>query len=119
MLYQLRIYTLRSAHALERYATVHWARHVPSLAMFGVTTHGVWKHRATQDHRLVVLVSYPPGADPEALTRDFMASPEFAADMEGFDPEDIVAVDSLLLDPALLQFAGGLRSEEKAASRVR
>src|SRR5271156_4187220 len=109
MLYQLRIYTLRSAHALERYATVHWARHVPSLAMFGVTTHGVWKHRATQEHRLVVLVSYPPGADPEALTRDFMASPEFAADMEGFDPDDIVAVDSLLLAPTGLQFAGGLR----------
>jgi hypothetical protein len=28
-----------------------------------------------------------------------MASPEFAADMDGFDPEDIVAVDSMLLDP--------------------
>ena len=38
-MFQLRIYTLRSARALERYATVHWARHVPSLASFGVTTH--------------------------------------------------------------------------------
>jgi NIPSNAP len=110
MLFQLRIYTLRSAPALERYATVHWARHVPSLAMFGVTTHGVWKHRATEDHRLVVLVSYPDGAEPEALTRDFMASPEFAADMAGFDPEDIVAVESLLLDPAWPQFAAGGRN---------
>ena len=27
-----------------------------------------------------------------------MASPEFAADMEGFDPQDIVAVDSITLD---------------------
>jgi hypothetical protein len=31
-------------------------------------------------YRLVALISYPDGADPEALTRDFMASPEFAAD---------------------------------------
>lgn len=28
-----------------------------------------------------------------------MASPEFAADMEGFDAKDVVAVDSMLLDP--------------------
>jgi hypothetical protein len=95
--FQLRICTLRSARALERYATVHWARHVPSLASFGVTTHGIWTPRADDYHRLVALLSYPAGADPEELTRDFMASPAFAADMEGFDTEDVVAVDTLLL----------------------
>jgi hypothetical protein len=99
-MFQLRIYTLRSARALERYATVHWVRHVPSLASFGVTTHGIWTQRANDDHRLVALISYPDGADPEALTRDFMASREFAADMEGFDTKDIIAVDTMLLDPA-------------------
>jgi hypothetical protein len=99
IMFQLRIYTLRSAQALDRYATIHWARHVPSLATFGVTTHGIWTQRGDDDHRLVALISYPDGADPAALTRDFMASPEFAADMEGFDSEDIVAVDSMLLDP--------------------
>jgi hypothetical protein len=97
-MFQLRIYTLRSARALERYATVHWARYVPSLASFGVTTHGIWSQPAEDHHRLVALISYPDGADPEAVTRDFMASPEFAADMEGFDTEDVVAVDTLLLD---------------------
>jgi NIPSNAP len=101
---QLRIYTLRSAPALDRYATIHWARHIPSLATFGVTTHGVWTQRDDDDdHRLVALISYPDGADVAALTRDFMASPEFAADMEGFDPEDIVAVDSMLLEPTAYQ----------------
>jgi hypothetical protein len=30
-----------------------------------------------------------------------MASPEFAAGMDGFDPEGIVGVDSMLLDPTL------------------
>jgi hypothetical protein len=96
-MFQLRIYTLRSARALERYATVHWARHVPSLATFGVTTHGIWTQR-DGDHRLIALISYPDGADPAALARDFMASAEFASDMEGFDPDDIVGVDSMLLE---------------------
>jgi hypothetical protein len=100
-MFQLRIYTLRSARALERYATVHWARHVPSLATFGVTTHGVWTQRGDDENRLVALISYPDGADPAALERDFMVSPEFASDMDGFDPEDIVAVDSMQLDATL------------------
>src|ERR1700746_2208044 len=98
IMFQLRIYTLRSAPALERYATVHWARHVPSLAAFGVTTHGIWTQRGDDEHRLVALISYADGADVAALTRDFMASPEFASDMDGFDPEDIVAVDSMQID---------------------
>ena len=98
-MFQLRIYTLRSAPALERYARVHWARHVPSLATFGVKTHGIWTQRGDDVHRLVALISYPAGADPAALARDFMASPEFASDMEGFDPDDIVAVDSMLVEP--------------------
>jgi hypothetical protein len=97
IMFQLRIYTLRSARALERYATVHWARHVPSLATFGVTTHGIWTQR-DGDHRLIALISYPDGADPAALARDFMAGAEFASDMEGFDPDDIVGVDSMLLE---------------------
>jgi hypothetical protein len=98
-MFQLRIYTLRSAAALDRYATVHWARHIPSLAAFGVTTCGIWTQRGEGNHRLVALVSYPDGTDPEALERDFMASAEFASDMDGFDPCAIVAVDSALLDP--------------------
>src|SRR6202008_4828163 len=50
-------------------------------------------------HRLVALLSYPDSADVEALTRDFMAGSEFAADMDGFDPQDIVAVDPMRPDP--------------------
>ena len=102
-MFQLRIYTLRSAPALERYATVHWARHVPSLAAFGVTTHGIWTQRGGDDHRLVAVISYPDDADPAALEREFMASPEFASDMDGFDSGEIVAVDSMLLDAAPCQ----------------
>ena len=98
-MFQLRIYTLRSPDALHRYATIHWARHLPTFATFGVTTHGVWTERGDATNRLVALIRYPPGADPEGLTRLIMTSPEFASDMVGFDANDIVDVQSVLLDP--------------------
>ncbi len=98
-MFQLRIYTLRSPAALEQYATVHWARHLATFATFGVTTHGVWTERSADANRLVALIGYPSGADPDQLTRHVMASPGFAADMAGFDVEDIVDVRTTLLDP--------------------
>lgn len=96
---QLRIYTLRSPDALRQYATVHWARHLDTFPMFGVTTHGVWTEHGEGGDRLIALVGYPPGADHEQLTRRVMASAEFGADMAGFDVDDIVDVQSILLDP--------------------
>lgn len=98
---QLRIYTLRSSDALRRYATVHWARHLATFPTFGVTTHGVWTERRGGANRLVALIHYPTGADPEELTRRIMASPEFAADMAGFDVDEIVDVESMLLEPTI------------------
>ena len=99
---QLRIYTLRSPEVLDQYAAVHWARHLATFATFGVSTHGVWTERIGGANRLVALIDYPPSADPEQLTQHIMASPEFAADMAGFDVDDIVDVQSLLLDPTPL-----------------
>jgi NIPSNAP protein len=98
-MFQLRIYTLRSPEALRRYATVHWARHLATFTTFGVSTHGVWTERDGGANRLVAMVSYPLGADPEHMTRQVMASPEFAADMAGFDVDDIVDVQAVSLDP--------------------
>jgi hypothetical protein len=98
-MFQLRIYTLRSPEALQRYATVHWARHLTSLTTFGVTTHGVWTQRSGDTNRLIALIRYPHDVDPEQLTRDYMTSPEFAADMAGFDADEIIDVQSALLDP--------------------
>jgi hypothetical protein len=97
-MFQLRIYTLRSAEALDQYAAIHWARHIPTFQGFRVTTHGIWTESGSNAHRLVALVSYPDGADPTKLASELMASPEFAADMEGFDARDIVAVDAIPLD---------------------
>jgi len=98
-MFQLRIYTLRSPEALQQYATVHWARHLTTLKTFGVTTHGVWTERSGGVNRLVALIRYPPGADPEQLTQHIMTSPEFGADMAGFDRDEIVDVASILLAP--------------------
>jgi NIPSNAP protein len=96
-MFQLRIYTLRSAEALTDYATIHWARHVPTFEAFGITTHGIWTERDGA-HRLIALISFPDSADPTTLAGEVMASPEFEADMAGFDPQDIVAVDLMLLE---------------------
>jgi hypothetical protein len=97
-MWQLRIYTLRSPEALTRYSTVHWVRHIPTFEAFGVTTEGIWTERDPAPRRLFALISYPSGADPTKLASEIMASPQFAADMKGFDPQDIVAVDTVLLD---------------------
>ena len=96
---QLRIYTLRSHDALRRYATIHWARHLATFATFGVTTRGVWTESGDDGNRLVALIGYPPGANPDGLTRQIMASAEFAADMAGFDVDDVVDVQTILLEP--------------------
>ncbi|MDT5068126.1 MAG: hypothetical protein QOK02_4281 [Mycobacterium sp.] len=98
-MFQLRIYTVRSQEALRRYATVHWARHLATFSAFGVTTHGVWTESGGDANRLVALIHYPPHVDPDELTQHIMASPDFAADMAGFDVADILDVQSLLLDP--------------------
>jgi hypothetical protein len=85
--YQLRTYTLRIADALEQYA-------------IGVSTHGIWTQRDADAHRLVALISHPHGADPTDVSTAYMASPGFAADMNGFDVANIVNVSKILLDPA-------------------
>jgi hypothetical protein len=99
LMFQLRIYTLRSPEVLQKYATVHWARHLATFKTFGISTHGVWTERSGGANRLVALIRYPPGADPEQLALHIMSSPEFAADMAGFNVDEIIDVQSGSLDP--------------------
>jgi hypothetical protein len=99
--FQLRVYTLRSAAALDRYAEIHWARHIGSLEAFGVETRGIWTSRDARDgnqNRLFALVSYQDGADAAKVETEYRASSAFAEDMAGFDPHDIVDVTAVLLD---------------------
>jgi len=92
------MYTLRSAVALDRYAAIHWARHIGSLEAFGVETRGIWTSRDGGENRLFALVSFQNGADPARVESEYMAGSAFAEDMAGFDPHDIVDVTSFLLD---------------------
>jgi len=95
--FQLRIYTLRSVEALDRYGAIHWARHIGSLQSFGVETRGIWTSRAGGENRLFALVSYENGADPARVETAYMAGSAFAGDLGGFVPQDIVVVTSVVL----------------------
>jgi len=96
-MYQMRIYTLADERALEEYADVCWEKHIISLGKFGIKTYGIWKERGEQV-RLIALVSYPEGADPEQISRDYMGSEDFKNDMAGFDMENILSVDAMMLE---------------------
>jgi hypothetical protein len=99
LMMELRTYTLATRAALDEYASVHWPRHISSLAAFGITTHAIWRGTDPAEHRLIALVSYADGADPEEVTGRYMASPEFQADMSGFDLSAIRAVESVFVEP--------------------
>ncbi|WP_305784098.1 NIPSNAP family protein [Symbioplanes lichenis] len=98
-MYQLRIYTLRTAEALQRYATVHWPRHLTSMPAFGVTVQGFWTEHQGGAPRLFALLSFREGTGPAEFTAAYLPSPELAADMDGFDVGDILGVEEVLLDP--------------------
>jgi hypothetical protein len=97
-MYQIRIYTLRTAEALQQYATVHWPRHLSSMPSFGVTVHGFWTDHQAGTHRLIALLSFREGTDPATFAAAYLPSSELAADMQGFDVSDIVTVEEMLLD---------------------
>jgi NIPSNAP len=78
---------------------VHWAGHLSTFEIFGITTHGAWTEQSVGASRLVVFIHYPQGADIDQLTQTCMASPEFAADMAGFHVDEIVDVQSVRLHP--------------------
>lgn len=98
-MYQIKVYTLRTAEALQKYATTHWPRHITSMPLFGVTVRGFWTDHQAGAHRLIALLSFREGVDPAEFLAAYAASPELAADMRGFDISDILDVEEMLLDP--------------------
>ncbi|MET7893552.1 NIPSNAP family protein [Streptomyces mirabilis] len=100
--YQLRVYTLRSPDALSAYEKI-WARHIPGMAKHRITTHGVWTVPAapgSETPRLYALVSYRDADDGQERLEAYLSSPEFRADMEGFDISQIVDIDESVLTPS-------------------
>jgi hypothetical protein len=97
--FELRVYTLRSATALEYYRDVIYPRHMDSFPAFWIDAHGFWTARADERPRLFALVSYAAGGDPGEVARHYMQSEEFAYDIRSFDKDDIVGVESTILIP--------------------
>ncbi|MEU6096254.1 NIPSNAP family protein [Streptomyces sp. NPDC047079] len=101
--YQLRVYTLHSSDALTAYEKI-WAQHIPSMAKHRITTHGVWTAPAapgSDTPRLYALVSYRDADDVRERLEAYLSSPEFRADMEGFDIGAIVGLEEILLTPTV------------------
>lgn len=98
-MFQLKTYTLRTSEALHHYATVHWPRHVASMPLFGATVHGFWTRQDADAYRLIALLSFREDTDPDDFLAAYVTSPEFTADMEGFDVSDIIDVEDLMLTP--------------------
>ncbi|MEI5011646.1 NIPSNAP family protein [Streptomyces sp. NPDC087659] len=99
--YQLRVYTLSSPKALIAYGNV-WSKHIPGLAKHRITTHGIWTVAAAPGSgapQLCALVSYRDADDVQERLQAYLASPEFRADMEGFDISQIVDVSESVLTP--------------------
>lgn len=97
---EVRTYTLASEEALEQYATVHWARHIASLAKYGITTHHVWREVGGDRPHLIAVVEYEADADPRAVTEAYMTSAEFRDDMDGFEMSGIQGVSSVFVEAA-------------------
>ncbi|MDO9607659.1 MAG: NIPSNAP family protein [Brevundimonas sp.] len=97
--FHLRIYSLDSAEALEQYATQNYPRHLESFPKHGIRPEGFFKLADGADPKLYVLVSYDEGADGDAVSAGYMASPDLLADLEGFDPSHILNVDDITLIP--------------------
>ncbi|MFE5028657.1 NIPSNAP family protein [Streptomyces sp. NPDC056656] len=101
--YQLRVYTLRSPEALVAYENI-WSEHIPGMAKHGITTHGVWTVPAalgSEERQLYALVSYRDADDVQERLRAYLSSPEFRADMEGFDISQIIGVAESVLTPTV------------------
>jgi hypothetical protein len=96
-IYEMRIYTLKSDEAATAYREI-WIKHIESLKAFGVVTHGVFVV-ASDPAKVVALVSYPEGTDPQAVSDRYMASELFKMDMAGFDVTSFSSVEATLLIP--------------------
>lgn len=97
-LVELRTYTLADAAALNRYIDEFWPRHIRTLRAYGIDVHGVWTD-AAGPHRVIALVGYRPGADPQRLAATYRDSQDFLDDHAHFDPGLIIATEVRELTP--------------------
>ena len=93
---QLRVYTVADRKSAEQYFTVHWARHIVSLAGYGINTEKVYMEDGTEGPTRVVAICTCDGNVAESEDK-YMASADFWADMEGFDMSKLIAMDKYMI----------------------
>ena len=96
----LNSYTVADRKSAEQYFAVHWERHKVSLAKFGINTEKVYMEDGTEGHTRVVAICTYDGDVAESEEK-YMASPDFWADMEGFDMSKLVAMDKYMIVESL------------------
>lgn len=99
---QLRIYTLADAESAKTYFDIHWKRHLESLPKHHIQVANV--HLEVQDDkseptRIFATVFADDQYDLNQLNDDYMKSPEFHEDMDGFDMSKILNVETIDLKP--------------------
>ena len=101
--FELRVYQLRDRDRLDFYSETIYPNHLRSFHKFGIEAHGFWTAAEADGvlPRLFALVSYPEGENVDAVTRRYMRSAEFAADIKDFDVSNIVSVETTILTPSL------------------
>lgn len=96
---ELRTYSLANEAARRQYTSEFWPRHIVSLGKYGITVHGVWTDTAPDGHRVIALIGYRDGADPQRLAEDYRNSTDFADDHAVFDTALITSVHTVTLEP--------------------
>jgi hypothetical protein len=87
--FELRVYTMRTNAALDFYIGAVFPRHLDNFPSFGIKAHGIWTAK-----------DEAAGDDPVEVAQRYLQSPEAATDARGFDPADILHVESTVLIPA-------------------
>lgn len=86
------------------------------MAKYRITTHGIWTVPAafgSETPKPYALVAYRDGDDAHERLLAYLASPEFSADMEGFDLGQIVGV----IPPCGRRFGLAVKWLETSSSR--
>lgn len=94
---ELRIYTLKNKEAMEKYANIHWERHLKSLPKFGYKVDNVYKSQDENKYQVIAIVSHNSKEDLIKENEKYMNSQEFKDDMQGFQMEDIINVETVIM----------------------
>ena len=100
-MYQLRKYTMKDRESLDFFRNEVYPRHFVSFAKVGMAIHGLWTAPDPNDLNLYVLFSFAEKDDPDAVLAELVQSPEFQADLLGWDNDaNILDYTDIVMTPS-------------------